>query len=455
MKIMTRSLLSAAVSTVVAFSAPSSAVANEASPFFADSSISGSVNFFLRDRDRAGTDANGKDTSKASNLDHGSAFANLSFQSGYINDFVGLDAMVYATYDMWQDASPDHEMNFWNVDNPYDKNPEDAKCTNIWTDCNVNGASIGTAALKFKLGENSTAKLGYFQPSVPSTLGVNWSFAPGTYRGGEIGTQFGGVSLGLVVADQYKAPWYKNDYEFRTTLNKDAGEVYSTGARYTLENGIALDVGYGALTDGDRKNAHIKLKGETAGGVNWSPQLYVTSDDEKYDSTAFQLALLTSMSSGQYSYRAEATYTSAESKVKGVSENFTYRLTTQFGGSNGAYDIWWNNRSDFNHDEELAFFLSASRDFSDIDAPGFSAGISGAYGFGSKATGYDDLKEYAYSLFANYSIQNGALKGANIGLHFTQYFNDTDATAWNGYTNLFQDETDFKLILSMPFSIKQ
>ena len=81
--------------------------------------------------------------------------------------------------------------------------------------------------------------------------------------------------------------------------------------------------------------------------------------------------------------------------------------------------------------------------------------MSGAYGFGSKATGYDDLKEYAYSLFANYSIQNGALKGANIGLHFTQYFNDTDAPAWNGYTNLFQDETDFKLILSMPFSIKK
>ncbi|MGB1281174.1 MAG: multidrug transporter, partial [Vibrio cyclitrophicus] len=256
---------------------------------------------------------------------------------------------------------------------------------------------------------------------------VNWSFAPGTYRGGEVGFTTGALSLGLVVADEYKAPWFKETYEFQTTNGEDAGTLYSLGARYALENGMSLDFGYGALTDGDRANAHFKLKSTTDGGLYWSPQLYVVEDDEQYDSTAFQLALLTAFSSGQYSYRAEATYTSAEAKDSNLSGNLSYRLTSQYGGSNGAYDIWWNNRSDFNHDGEFAGFLSASRDFSDIGGKGFSAGISGAFGFGAEATGYDDLTEYAYSLFANYAIQAGALADANVSFYYTEYFNDSDA----------------------------
>lgn len=60
------------------------------------------------------------------------------------------------------------------------------------------------------------------------------------------------------------------------------------GARYTLSNGIGLDVGYGGLTDGDRKNFHAKVKGTTDGGLFWSPQLYVVDDDNQFDSTAFK-----------------------------------------------------------------------------------------------------------------------------------------------------------------------
>ncbi|OOF30400.1 multidrug transporter [Salinivibrio proteolyticus] len=425
------------------------------SPFFSDATISGNLNFWMRSRDRAGTDANGNDTAKETNLDHGSIYANLAFNSGYAAEVVGLDLMAFSTFDMWQNGSPDHEMNFWGVNNPFDKEPDDSECTGAWDEeCTDNGISLATAAAKFKFGDNVTAKLGYFQPSVPSTIGVNWSFAPGTHVGGELGLKFDNLNMGLVVSERYKAPWFKETYEFQTTNGEDAGTAYSLGARYTMENGISIDAAYGALTDGDRWNAHVKVKGTTEGGVYWSPQLYVVDDDEQYDSTAFQLAMLTSMSSGQYSYRAEATYTEADSGDPAKVENLAYRLTSQYGGSNGTYDIWWNNRSDFNHDEELALFGSLSRDFSDIGAKGFSAGFNGAYGFGSSAKGYDDLKEYSYSLFANYAIQNGALKDAKVSFYFTQYFNDTDAPSWNGYTNLFQDEDDFKLTLAIPFSIK-
>ncbi|KHA59983.1 multidrug transporter [Vibrio variabilis] len=427
------------------------------SEFFSESTVSGNVNFFMRARDRAGKDVDGNDTAKTANLDHGSIFVNLGFNSGYINDTVGADFVVYSTWDMWNNASFEHEFNFFDCDTPYGAN-----CDSFETD---NGVSFAKAALKFKLGENAKAQLGYFQPTVPSSLGVNWSFAPGTYRGGEIGGNIAGFDLGFVFADQYKAPWFKETYKFEqgkfwgSESDKEVGEIYSLGARYGFENGMSLDVGYGALTDGPRKNFHVKLKDTTESGLYWSPQLYVVEDDFQFDSTAWQAALLTSFSKGAYSFRVEGTYTSADAADdrawgdKAVG-NMAYRLTEQYGGSNGAYEIWWNNRSDFNHDGEYAGFVSVSRDFSDVGAPGFSAGISGAMGMGAKHDDFDELKEYAYSLFMGYGIQGGPLKGGAVSFHYTQYFNDTDAEDWGAYTNAFNDETDFKLALTLPFSVK-
>ena len=430
---------------------------SEVSEFFSESTISGNVNFFMRARDRGGVDANGNDTKKVTNLDHGSIFVNLGFNSGYVGDVVGTDIVIYSTFDMWQNGGPDHEMNFWGVNNPYDKTPSDSNCSGTWAaDCTDNGVSFATANAKFKFGESVTAKLGYFQPSVPSTLGVNWSFAPGTYRGGEVGAKLGNLSLGLVAADQYKAPWFKETYEFQDGQGNDAGTAVSVGARYVLNNGISFDAGYGTLTDGDRSNMHFKVKGTTDGGLYWSPQVYIVSDKNQYDDDiAAQLAFLSAFSSGQYSFRAEATMTMADStETRGNVGNMAYRLTEQYGGSNGSYDIWWNNRSDFNHDGEIAGFVSATRDFSDVGGTGFSAGLSAAAGGGASSTGYDDLVEYAYSAFANYAIQAGALKDANVSFYYTEYFNDSDAGNWAPYSNAFQDETDFKLMLTIPFAVK-
>jgi hypothetical protein len=204
----------------------------------------------------------------------------------------------------------------------------------------------------------------------------------------------------------------------------------------------------------ERSIAHFKFKATTEGGFYYSPQLYVVKDDKQYsDDYGYQLALLTSWAAGPYSMRVEATYTGAEAKDTGKNW-FAYRPTQDYGQSNGAYEIWWNNRSDFNHDGEYAFFLSASRDFADIGGNGFSAGLSGAYGAGAKASGYDELVEYAYSFFANYAIQGGALKDANISFYYTNFYNDSDAPDWGPYSNAFNDETDFKLILTMPFGVK-
>jgi len=467
-----RSLLSAVVVGIMAGTAVTVAPSAQASGFFEDSSINGAINFWMRDRTRGGFDAEtGQDTSKTPNLDHGSIYTSLGFNSGYANDVVGLDLNVYATFDMWQNASPDHEMNFWNVDNPFDMNPANNECQNVTTNpetgeleesnsqwnssCTDNGISYQTVAAKFKLGQDGTAKLGYFQPSVPSAIGVNWSYAAGTWLGGEVGYKFDNLELGVVYGAKYKAPWFKDTYSLQTTNGEDAGDAYSVGARYTFNNGLLLDVAYAGLTDGDRKNAHVKVNNTLDNGWYLAGQLYVVDDDEEFDSTAYQLAFMSAKTYGVYSVRAEATYTAAESIDSTAVGNMSYRLTSAYGGSNGTYDIWWNNRSDFNHDGEFAGFASVSRDFSDVGAQGFSAGVSGAFGFASSdISGVDDLFEYAGSVFASYAIQGGALQGANLGFYYTEYINDTDAGNWAPYTNLFQDESDIKVTLTIPFTIK-
>ncbi|MCW8328146.1 OprD family porin [Photobacterium sp. SDRW27] len=464
--IFKRSVLSAAVLGIVAGVSLTAAPSAHADGFFEDSSINGAINFWMRDRTRGGFDADtGKDTPKTTNLDHGSIYTSLDFNSGYAGGVVGLDLNVYATFDMWNNGSPDHEMNFWNVNNPFDMDPDtNTGCVNNdgesagaeWdSDCTDNGISYQTVAAKFKLGEDGTAKLGYFQPSVPSAMGVNWSYAAGTYLGGEAGYKFGNLDLGVVYATRYKAPWFKDTYELQTTNGEDAGDAYSVGGRYTFGNGLLVDVAYAGLTEGDRKNAHVKVKHTLDNGWYLSGQAYVVDDDEQFDSTAYQLAFLSAKTFGQYSVRAEATYTAAESIDDSLVGNMSYRLTSAYGGSNGAYDIWWNNRSDFNHDGEFAGFASLSRDFSDIGAQGFSAGVSGAFGIASPdISDVDDLFEYAGSIFANYAIQGGALKGANLGFYYTEYVNDTDAGNWAPYTNLFQDESDIKVTLTIPFTVK-
>ncbi|CAM4233171.1 multidrug transporter [Vibrio agarivorans] len=427
-----------------------------ATEFFEESTFNGAINFWMRDRTRGDVDKNGNDVGRKPNLDHGSTYIGLGFSSGYIADTVGLDLNAYATFDMWNNASPDHEMNFWGVDNPYDQNPTGTSgCSGTWdSECTDNGAAIQTAALKFKFGEDFRAKAGYFQPSVPSAMGVNWSFAAGTYTGGEFGAKFGDLDLGFVYATEYRAPWFKHSYEFRDGQDKDAGDAYSIGGVYRFSDATSLDIAYAGLTKGDRKNAHIKLKHNTANGWYLSPQAYIVDDEDQFDSTAFQLAFLSAKSVGQYNFRLETTYTSADSGDKSSVGNMSYRLTEVYGGSNGAYDIWWNNRSDFNHDGEIGFFGQMSRDFSDWGAPGFSAGINGVYAFGAEAEGFDELVEYSGSVFANYAIQGGALKDAIFGVYFTSYVNDSNAPNWTGYTNGFQDENDLKVTLVIPLSIK-
>jgi len=150
--------------------------------------------------------------------------------------------------------------------------------------------------------------------------------------------------------------------------------------------------------------------------------------------------------------------------VRGQQGYFLQRMTPTYASSNGRLDIWWDNRSDFNADDEKAVFFGAMYDLKNWNLPGFALGASYVYAWDAKPStlpttdGYYDpnyrLKESAYSLDAVYTLQDGRAKGTMFKLHFTQYDNHSDIPSYGGgYGNIFQDERDVKFIVTAPFTI--
>ncbi|WP_163369616.1 OprD family outer membrane porin [Endozoicomonas acroporae] len=418
--------------------------------FFDDASVTGGLYTFMRKRDRY-SQADGK---MVANLDHTTALANVDFSSGYINDMVGFDFGVFAAADLTQNAAVDHEFNFVPWDNPYDP---------IWANDKAdNGASIYKAALKFKMA-NTWAKAGYIQPSGPGGLGVNWNFMPGTYRGAQAGADFGSLSVAYMWADEYKAPWFQDTYAFRTKdapagMDDVVDYVHSFGAKYTFENGLILDGAFSQSKDYlDTYHGKIKHNLKVADGNLFLAYHYYGAEDagdyEVYDGKAWMQAVQTSFSKGAYTFRAEATITKAEGE-KGY---FVYRTTGPNGSSQGAMDLWWDGRSDWNHDGEKAVFIGAWRDLADLGKPGWSVGASYIYGWdGKPASDYADqsveLKEEAFNLDVAYTFQDGDWKGTRVAAHMTKYNNRSGLDSWTGFKNAFQDENDLKLSLVVPYS---
>ncbi len=94
-----------------------------------------------------------------------------------------------------------------------------------------------------------------------------------------------------------------------------------------------------------------------------------------------------------------------------------------------------------------------------VGAPGWSVGVSGAYGWdiqkgdGTKATNGEDT-EWAANFDVMYTVQDGKLKGTLFKLHYTDYNNDiSQSGGWTEYPNIFASEKDVKFHIIMPFTI--
>ncbi|UYM15809.1 OprD family porin [Endozoicomonas euniceicola] len=443
-----RTLIATAVIAAACASTTTSANTST-SAFFDDSTVSGGVYNMTRIRDRQ---PNGSEHF-AENIHHSTTMVGLNFSSGLVGGVFGIDLGAHGTWDMWNSGSSQWS-EFSLVD---DKN----KIKDGFT---INRANVKLDFDVFK------ARAGYIQPSGPGVLGVNWSFMPGTYRGAEGVYSANGLTIAYMWADEYKNPW---NYDMEKMTRNDAvtdkddnvitkateiDYVQSLGASYAFGNGYSV---LGAWGEGEDFVDLYKFKLAKDGeGFNVSYHFYGMNDrDDKedslnniYDGLTYQHVLMSKFNKDNWTFRAEATYTIA----KGKQGNFVVRPTGYnggFGKSNGAYEVWWDSRSDFNHNEEKAVFLGATYDFDH----GWSAGASFAYGWDGKSNDTkvttEKLKEIAYNLDVGYTFQSGQLKGASVKAHYTIYDLETDVNSWStAFPNAFRDERDLKISFAMPFS---
>lgn len=430
--------------------------------FIDDSTLTGGLYYWQRERDR-------KDVTEdkyKTNLSHSTWNGNLDFSSGYAADLFGVDLALFTAIEMAENGDSAHpnEIAFSSSNKAYDED---------WSG-DKSGVSLYKAAAKFKYGP-VWARAGYIQPSGQTLLAPHWSFMPGTYQGAEAGAsadygEAGLLSFSYMWSNAYKAPWhlemdkfYQNDKATRVDY------LHSLGAKYDFKNNFILEAAFGQAQGYiDQYFAKASYKFDIAGSpLAASYQFYGARDkvsdgsgNDIYDATAWLQALTFGYRMGPVDIRLEGTWVKAD----GQQGYFLQRMTPTYASSNGRLDIWWDNRSDFNANGEKALFVGAMYDLTHLKLAGWSVGASYAYAWDAKPSsaptldGYYDpayrLKESAYSLDAIYTFVEGRAKGATFKLHFTQYDNHSAIPSYGGgYGNIFQDERDVKFMFIAPFTL--
>ncbi|CQJ13540.1 OprD family outer membrane porin [Yersinia enterocolitica] len=153
----------------------------KAEGFVDDSSLTGGIYYWQRQRDRKDLTPGSAEYGKyVANLHHSTFNANLDFSSGYAADMFGIDLAAFGAVEMTNSgpAAP-NEIGSSDAKTRWDEK---------WTG-DKSGVSIYKAAAKFKLGD-FWARGGYIQPTGQTLLAPHWSFMPGTYRGAEGGAKF-------------------------------------------------------------------------------------------------------------------------------------------------------------------------------------------------------------------------------------------------------------------------
>lgn len=437
----------------------------QAAGFIDDSTLTGGVYYWQRERDRK--DVTDGDKYKT-NLSHSTWNANLDFSSGYAADMFGIDLAAFTAIEMAESSESGHpnEIAFSHSNHAYDED---------WSG-DKSGISVYKAAGKFKSGP-VWARAGWLQPSGQTLLAPHWSFMPGTYQGAEAGANFdygdaGALSFSYMWTNKYKSPWNLEMDKFRQGDKKTGvSYLHSIGAKYDFKNDLVLEAAFGQSQGYmDQYFAKGSYKFDVAGSplsatyqfygardrIHDAKDVNPSSTSDLYDGMAWLQALTFGYKIGQVDLRLEGTWVKAE----GNQGFFLQRMTPTYASSNGRLDIWWDNRSDFNANGEKAVFAGATYDLSNWNLPGWAVGASYVYGWDAKPSTnpiYDQnqrLKESAYSLDAMYTVQEGRAKGTLFKLHFTQYDNHTDIPSWGGgYGNIFQDERDVKFIVIAPFTI--
>ena len=171
-----RSALALAIAGVTAMSGSVIAPEAKAAGFIEDSTLTGGIYYWQRERDR-------KDVTEdkyKTNLSHSTWNANTDFQSGYAADMFGIDIAAFTAIEMAENGDSGHpnEIAFSSSNKAYDED---------WSG-DKSGISLYKAAAKFKYGP-VWARGGYIQPTGQTLLAPHWSFMP-HLSGAEAGANF-------------------------------------------------------------------------------------------------------------------------------------------------------------------------------------------------------------------------------------------------------------------------
>lgn len=426
--------------------------------FVDDSSLTGNVFFWNRDRERK----NIEEHKYEKNLRHSSFNTNLDFKSGYMADRVAIELGGYGAWEVSNGGNGHpNEIGFSGANTRWDED---------WKK-DVSGLSFYKALVNFKLDDKFWLRAGYIQPSGQTLLAPHWSLLPGTYHGIELGStldfdNIGALSMSYMWADKYKAPWYKRLYEFRQWgKGKKIDYLHSAGLKYDFKNDLVLETAFGQA-----QNYMNQFFGKASyktdifnNPLTMSYQFYGAKDQSHkgknvYDGLAWLQAATLGYQMGPVGLRLEGVVV----KAKGEQGYFLQRMTPDYASSNGRLDVWWNSRSDFNANGEKAIFTEVTYDLGDLSnyLTGWKAGMSYAYGWDAKPSTNKQfnqkkrLIESAYNFDLGYTVQNGWIKDTSLQLHYTKYNNHTNIPSWEGgYGNIFQDEHDIKFIVTVPFTI--
>lgn len=435
-----------------------------ASGFIEDASLKGNLFYWQRQRDRKeiapASDAHGE---YRANLHHASLNTNLDYTSGYAAGLIGLDVALYGAAELTNSgpAAP-NEIGFSKARTRWDEK---------WNG-DSSGASFYKAALKANY-KNYWLRAGYIQPTGQSLIASHWSFLPGTYRGVETGARYdfqeaGELSFSWMWSDKYKAPWYRDLYDFREADSKTPVRyLHSFGMKYDFKNNLVLEGAFGQAADYmDQYFAKASWSATPGGNAfNTSYQFYGAHDKvsggaanprDVYDGLAWLQAITLGYNVGPVDLRLEGTWVKAE----GNQGFFLQRMTPGYASSNGRLDIWWDARSDWNANNEKAIFAGAMLDLAPWQLAGWKVGTSYVWGWDARPAAlpavdqHQRLKESAWNLDLIYQIQQGRAKDTQFRLHYTRYDNHNNLPSYSGgYGNIFQDEKDIKFMVIAPFTL--
>lgn len=435
-----------------------------ASGFIDDSTLTGGIYYWQRQRDRKEMDpVHNKYGQYTENLHHSTFNGSLDFSSGYAADFIGLELGVHGALQLagTGPAAP-NEIAFSNARSRWGEK----------FDGDANGASFYKAAVKLK-HDNYWLRGGYIQPQGQTLLMPQWGFVPGTYRGFEVGSVYdfddaGALSLSYMWTDEYKAPWYREMYSFRKPdLTTKIKYLHSIGVKYDFKNKLVLEGAFGQAENYmDQYFTEASWAFPVAGNdLHTSWQFYGARNKEGggfdninnvYDGLAWLQAITLGYKTGPFDFRVEGTMV----KARGNQGFFLARMTPVGATSNGRNDVWWDSRSDFNANGEKSLFAGVLYDLQGWQLPGWAVGTSYAYGWDARPSSnpvYDQSQrrsESAWNMDLRYTVQQGRAKDTQINLHYTRYRNHSDIPSFsNGYGNMFQDEKDVRLTVVAPFTI--